>query len=169
MSVIDYYEIKVRMCANESKMVQGLDFSVSYAPTVDAYLFRLSLNIAVSDGMIMVFINTSNAFQTNVISDPKKRVYTTLPTIYLEWFRARFPNHPLGKCKNSKEMIMQSLKKILGTKDVGFEWYQLLVKNSTALGWKPNSTCYRRYYICQKVRNHSKNYWTNMEISFHLK
>ena len=34
--VLNFYETKVRMCANGSKMVQGQDFTVSYAPTVDA-------------------------------------------------------------------------------------------------------------------------------------
>ena len=84
---------------------------------MDADSFRLSVNIAVSEKMIIVFIDASNAFQTNVISDPKKRIYLTLPTMYLEWFRARFPNHPITNCRNSKELIMQSLRNIQGTKD----------------------------------------------------
>ena len=121
--VLDFYEIKVRMCTNGSKMIQGQDFKVSYAPTVDADSFRLSIALAVSDEMIIVFIDASNAFQTNVISDPNKRIYITLPTMYLEWFQARFPNHPLAKFKNSKELVMQSLRNIQGTKDAGFEWY----------------------------------------------
>ena len=107
--VPDYYEMKLRMCANGSKMIQGVDFTVSYVLTVDTDLFRLTVNIAESDQMIIVFIDTSNTFQTNVISDSKKRIYVTLPTMYLEWFRARFPNHPISKYKNSKESIMQSL------------------------------------------------------------
>ena len=104
--VLDFYEIKVRMCANGSKMIQGVDFSDSYAPTVDADSFRLTLNIAASEDMNIVFIDASNAFQTNVISDPSKRVYVTLPTMYLEWFRTRFPNHLLSRNKNAKEFIM---------------------------------------------------------------
>ena len=82
--VLDFYEIKVRMCANGSKMVQGQDFTVSYAPAVDADSFRLAISIVASDEIILVFIDASNAFQTNVISDPNKRVYITLPTMYLE-------------------------------------------------------------------------------------
>ena len=60
--VLDFYEIKVRMCANGSKMVQGQDFTVSYAPTVDVDSFRLSIEISGSDKMIVVFIDASNAF-----------------------------------------------------------------------------------------------------------
>ena len=65
----------------------------------------------------------------------------SIPTMYLEWFRARFPNHPLAKCRNSKELVMQSLRNIQGTKDAGFEWYQLLAKIFKDLGWKANSVC----------------------------
>ena len=36
---------------------------------------------------------------------------------------------------------MQSLRNIQGTKDAGFEWYQLLAKIFTDLGWKPNTVC----------------------------
>ena len=91
--------------------------------------------------MILVFIDASNSFQTNVISDPNKRVYITLPTMYLDWFGARFPNYPLAKCKNSKELVMQSLRNIQGIEDAGFEWYQLLANIFTNLGWKPNTVC----------------------------
>ena len=61
--------------------------------------------------------------------------------MYLDWFRARFPNHPLAKCKKSKELVMQSLRNIQGTKDTDFEWNQLLAKIFTDLGWKPNTIC----------------------------
>ena len=66
-------------------MIQEQDFTVSYAPTVDEESFRLSIAITASDERIVVFIGASNAFQTNVISDPNKRVYITLPTMYLEY------------------------------------------------------------------------------------
>ena len=34
--VLDFYEIKVRMRANRSKIIYVQDYTVSYAPTVDA-------------------------------------------------------------------------------------------------------------------------------------
>ena len=67
-------------------MIGGIDYILSYSPTVDADSFRLIVLIAAAEGMITVFIDASNAFQTNVISDPSKRIYVTLPTMYLEWF-----------------------------------------------------------------------------------
>ena len=83
-------------------MRQGQDFAVSYAPTVDVDSFRLLIAIAASDEMIVVVIDASNAFQTNIISDPNKRIFIALPIMHIEWFRARFPNHPLANAKTVK-------------------------------------------------------------------
>ena len=80
--------------------------------------------IAASDNLTLVLFDVSNSFQTNVVSDPKRRVYVSIPTSYLEWFKTRFPNHPLAKSKNIKELVMKFLKNIQGTKYAGFEWYQ---------------------------------------------
>ena len=74
---LDVYEIKVTMCANGSKMIHGHDYIVSYSPTADTESFRLTTTIIASDEMIVVFIDVSNAFQTNVISEPNKRVHIT--------------------------------------------------------------------------------------------
>ena len=68
--VQDYYEIKVRMCTDKSRMVQGSDFSISYAHMVKSESLRLIIEIASSEGMTIVYIDASHAFQTNVISDP---------------------------------------------------------------------------------------------------
>lgn len=45
----------------------------------------------------------------------------SLSTIYLDWFRAHLPNHLLEKCRNNKELVMQSLRNIQGTIDAAFE------------------------------------------------
>ena len=36
---------------------------------------------------------------------------------------------------------MQTMRNIQGTKDAGYEWYQLLARIFRDLGMKPNSTC----------------------------
>lgn len=118
-NVLDYYEIKVSMCNNRSEMMQYLYFMVSYAPTVGTDLFRLSLKITAGVGMIVVSIDASNAFQTTIISDSTRHVYITPPTMYLDWIKVRFLSHLLAKYWNSKESVMQSLKDVQGTKDLG--------------------------------------------------
>ena len=42
------------MCVSGSRMIQGVDFTSSYSPTVDADSFRLSVNVAASQKMIIV-------------------------------------------------------------------------------------------------------------------
>ena len=41
------------------------------------------------------FIDASSASQTNVTSDPRKRNYVGAPSLYLEWYKPRWPDHPL--------------------------------------------------------------------------
>ena len=109
--VDDYYDLKARMCANGTTIVHGIDFIESYSPTVDTDSFCLIMMIVASEGIIIVFIDTSNTFQTNMILDPWKQTYVSPPTMYLEWSKAYIPNHSLAKCNNSKEFTIQSLKK----------------------------------------------------------
>ena len=91
--------------------------------------------------MIITFIDASNAFQTNVIEDPQKRVYVSLPMRYLEWFQEWFPDHLISKHKDPKQIALKSLRNIQWSKDAGFEWYQLLAQIFLDLGWKANTTC----------------------------
>ena len=122
-----YYELKCRLCADGSSMIMGLDYDISYAPVIEGDALLLMMAIATSRGLTFYFLDISNAFQSNVIHDPTKRHYMHLPTLYMQWFRLRFPNHPLCKIDMSSiKYIFQTLRGIQGTKDAGYEWYQLL-------------------------------------------
>ena len=121
-------------------MEEGIHYEDSYSPTCQGFSFRLSVNVAAIQNMILFFIDASNAFQTNVISDPHKRHYVGLPTLYMEWYRSKWPDHPLLQY-SSKELVMQTLRNLQGTKDAGHHWYMLLVKIFKKLGMKPNLVC----------------------------
>ena len=124
-----FYELKCRLCADGSRMTEGIDFSESYAPTSDADSFRLIIALASSKGYWLIFYDVSNAFQTNVIDDPSKRHYLRLPPLYQQWFKQRWPTHPLhSTCHDWKQLVLQTLRNLQGTKDAGHEWYQLLSK-----------------------------------------
>ena len=95
------------MCADGSRMVAGIDFDLSYAPVIDGDSLMLMIAIATSKKMIFYFLDISNAFQSNIIHNPAKRQYIRLPTLYMRWFKMRFPNHPLNKEQNqSYQLIM---------------------------------------------------------------
>ena len=48
--------------------------------------------------------------------------------MYMEWFRFRFPNHPLSKTSGpiTMKMVLQTIRGVPGIKDTGAEWYRLL-------------------------------------------
>ena len=124
----NYYELKCRLCADGSRMVMGIDYDLSYAPVIDGDILLLMIAVATSKSMKFYFLDISNAFQSNIIHDPNKRHYMHLPPKYMDWFHFRFPNHPLNnqdKVKTAR-MVMQTIRGIQGTKDVGAEWYRLL-------------------------------------------
>ena len=43
--VIDFYELKCRMCANGSKIIEGQDYEISYTPTADRESLRFFIAI----------------------------------------------------------------------------------------------------------------------------
>ena len=136
----DYYEMKCRMCADGSRMIMGLDYDLSYAPVIDGDSLLLMIALATSKSMVFYFLDISNAFQTNVIHDPSKRHYLHLPTLYMQWFKLRFPHHPLNKLDHTKtKLVLQTIRGIQGTKDAGAEWYKLLALIFTkVLGMVPS-------------------------------
>lgn len=67
-----FYELKVRLCANGPKMLEGIHFDESYSPACDGASFCLTICIMAILHMIVSFIDAGNAFQTNLIDDPSK-------------------------------------------------------------------------------------------------
>ena len=135
-----FYELSSRICANGSKMEEGIDFYCSYAPVCDADSFRLVIAVAAEEGMVGYFLDISNAFQTNVIFDPNERFYIRIPPLYMDWFRHKWPEHPILKY-NQRDLCIQSLRGLQGTKHAGYEWYQLLSAIFKDLGMIPNTIC----------------------------
>ena len=84
-----FFELKCSFCANGSKMVEGLDYDLSFVPVIDRPHLYFMIVIATAEDMIFYFVDTSNTFQTNVVEDPDKRHFISLPPLYLQWFRQR--------------------------------------------------------------------------------
>jgi hypothetical protein len=70
-------------------------------------------------------MDISNAFQNSIIFDASERVYLSLPPLYLAWFVQQWPDYALPSM-NSKELVIQCLKTIQGTRDAGQRWYKLI-------------------------------------------
>jgi len=131
-----------------------VDFTDSYSPVASIDSIRLLFNLAAASGLIISIIDTSNAFQNSIIFDASERVYLSSPPLYLNWFRQQWPDFHLPSL-NVKELVIQCLKSIQGTKDAGQRWYKLL--DGILLGLKmircscdqgifvwtlPSETCY---------------------------
>ena len=139
-----FYELKVRLCADGSKMLAGVHFDESYSPVCNGSSFCHAICLASVLAMVFYFIDADNAFQTNFIEDPSSRHYLSLPPYYLEWFKSLWPNHPI-LLHNAKDLVMQTLCNLQGSKDAGNKWYNLLVKIFKSLGMKPNFSSSQSY------------------------
>ena len=102
-----------------------MDFSDSYSPVASIDSIQLLLNLAAASGLIISILDISNAFQNSIIFDASERVYLSLPPLYLDWFRQQWPDYNLPSL-NVKDLVIQCLKSIQGTKDAGQRWYKLL-------------------------------------------
>ena len=95
IDVDNFNELKYRLCADGSRMVERIDFANIYDPTTDTDSLRLVIALAAQDYLDLIFFDVSNTFQTNVISDPAKRHYLSIPPLYQKWFKHRWPHHPI--------------------------------------------------------------------------
>jgi len=132
-NVENNYELYCRTCANGSTMKENVDYQNSYSPVGSIDSIRLLLSIAASRRWILNALDISNAFQTSIIFDPDERTYLSLPPFYLEWFTATWPDYKLPST-NIKELVIQCLRAIQGTRDAGNKWYTLLLKKLLSLG-----------------------------------
>jgi hypothetical protein len=76
------------------------------------------LNLAAASGLLISILDISNAFQNCIIFDASERVYLSLPPLYLDWFLQQWPDYNLPSL-NIKDLVIQCLKSIQGTKDAG--------------------------------------------------
>ncbi len=153
-SIPHQYDLYARTCADGSTQREHIDYTDSYSPVASIDSIRLLLNLAASTGLLLSILDISNAFQNSIIFDASDRVYLSLPPLYLDWFRQQWPDYQLPSL-NIKDLVIQCLKSIQGTKDAGQRWYKLLAGVLLALKmircscdhgifvWHlPNETCY---------------------------
>jgi hypothetical protein len=124
-SIPHQYDLYARTCADGSTQKEFVDFQDSYSPVASIDSIRILLNIAASSRLIVSILDISNAFQNSYIFDASERVYLSLPPLYLDWFQKQWPDFKLPST-NAKDLVLQCLKSIQGTRDAGLRWYRLL-------------------------------------------
>jgi hypothetical protein len=153
-SIPHQYDLYARTCVDGSTQREHIDFQDSYSPVASIDGIRMLLNLAASEQLLLSIMDISNAFQNSIIFDASEHVYLSLPPLYLDWFRHQWPDYNLPSL-NIKELVIQCLKCIQGTKDAGHRWYKLLAGCLLALKmircscdhgifiWNlPNETCF---------------------------
>ena len=65
-------------------MIKGVYFTVSYEPVAGILSLCIIIAISYIEGLIIFVLDISNAFQNEILTNPKERVYISLLHIYME-------------------------------------------------------------------------------------
>ena len=74
--------------------------------------------IASAEGLIIFVLDISNSFQNTILPNPAERVYLSLLYLYLDWYKRKWPKHPLASI-NKIILFIQKTKSIQDTKPAG--------------------------------------------------
>ena len=103
------YDLYSSTCAYGSYVHEGVGFTVLYATVTGIISLRIIISIESAEVLIILILGISNAFQSIILPSPEENFYPGLPHLYLEWFKIKFPKHPLASI-NLKEIYIQSIK-----------------------------------------------------------
>ena len=119
------HELYSITCRDVSSMLEGVEFAVSFAPVAIILYLLIIIVIASVEGLIIIVLDISNAFQNTIPPNPEERVYLSLPYLYLEWFKRKWPKYPFAS-RNQKELCIKEIKSIQGTRPAGIFWCDFL-------------------------------------------
>ena len=70
-------------CADESSILEGVYFTVSYAPLDGISSLHIIIEISSSEVLIIFVLDVSNDFQNTILPNPEEIIYLSLPHLYL--------------------------------------------------------------------------------------
>ena len=126
------YGIYYITCTGGSSILEGDDFTVSYAPVSGIRSVRNIIAIASAEGVIIFVLDIYNAFQNTILPNPSKIVYLSLPHLYMEWFQIKWTKHPLASI-NKNDLCIHAIQSTQGTKPARNICYDLLKSISVKL------------------------------------
>jgi hypothetical protein len=86
-------ERKVRMCANGSKQIQGLDYDELYAPAILGTTLCVQIALSIMLGLPLWHMDASNAFQSTPAPIVEgKRIWLRCFPEYLIWLKEKHPD-----------------------------------------------------------------------------
>jgi hypothetical protein len=127
--VANVYDLQIRTCVNGSKMIEGVHYDQSFAPSSSIDSIRMMIALGAAQRKTDYTLDISNAFQTCIVFQACKRTYNSLPLFFEDYISLRWTDHPdlPGMIAQSNVYAIQNFRSFQGQKDAGYYWYTLLM------------------------------------------
>ena len=119
------YDLYSRTCANESSMLDGVNYTVSYVPVAGIIYIHIIISIASLYGLVIFVLHISNVFQNRILPNPEERDYLIIPHLYLNLFKIKQPKHQLAPI-NTKQLYISAIKYIQEKNPTRKLWNELI-------------------------------------------
>lgn len=126
--------IKARLCAKGFAQIYGVDFTDTYAPTVDAQCTRGCIAFAVSHGYAIRQLDVDAAFL--IPSLPESEVVYSRPPAGFDEMCKEFDFLKRFERKTNSPVYFRWLKSVYGLKNASFLWNKYLAKILRRMGFK---------------------------------
>ena len=91
-------------------MFEGVELTISYTPVSSIRYLHIIINIVSEEVLTISFLDISKTSQNSILPNPEEMVYLSLPHIYPEWFKIKYPKHPLDSI--NQKMNLHSIHQI---------------------------------------------------------
>jgi hypothetical protein len=98
------------------------------APVVSIDSIRAILALGAAQNKTAYTLDISNAFQTSIVFQASKRIYSSLHPFFAAYMQLRWPSHPSlpGIIAQANNYAIQKIMSLQGQKDAGYYWYTLI-------------------------------------------
>ena len=136
--VADIWDLYFRVCADGSKMVQGIHFMFSHCSVSGNSSLLILLAISAKCRLVLTIHDIGNAFQGTPREESKESppIYITMPPYYMQWFKKSFPK---VKIDDKETYVLQMFSNMQGTKNASRDFNILITKIFATINLFPTS------------------------------
>ena len=126
--------VKARLCAKGYAQIYGVDFTETYAPTVDANCIRGCIAFAVRNGFVMRQMDVDAAFL--IPSLPDHEIVYSNPPKGFDLMCKKFDFLRKMKGTDNSNIRFRWLKSVYGLKSASYLWNKFLAETLKRLGFR---------------------------------
>ena len=147
----DIWDLYFRVCADGSKMIQGIHFLFSHCAVSGNSSLLILLAVSAKCYLKLTVHDIGNAFQGTPRDETKETppIYITMPPYYLQWFKKSFPK---VKLDDKEKYVLQMFANMQGTKNASRDFNVLITKMFAAINLFPTSVD-SGIYVMSKNKN----------------